>query len=282
MNKIISIPKAIVNIIDHPVLSTNFRTTTWVIMGGAIVQLLSFLLTQRIAIFLCVGALVFRLIPTILISTGTILNPELGNVSPSKTTVMFPKEDGSGDLNPAGRGVALLILGIKIAHPLGFLAPGAKEAGDFFTSLVEELNNNRTKYGWLSGSIVHGIPDGGSEENGHLSIIGYFKTVKDLHDFAHGEKHRDAWNWWNKNASDLPHIGLYHETYDVPKHSWEAIYLHCPPLGLAQAKLEIEGKDGKREWTDLIVDAKKGVWRSSAGRMGRKEGPIYDETYGRE
>jgi hypothetical protein len=276
MNKITSLPKAIVNNIDHPILSKNLRTTTWVLLGGAIFQLLSIILTQQVAIFLCIGALIVRLVPTVLISSGRIPNPELGNVNPSKTSVMFPKEDGSGDMAPAERGIAVLILGIKIAHPLGFLAPGAKETGDFFTSMVEELNNNRTKYGWLSGSIVQGVPSRGVSENGHLSIIGYFKTVKDLHDFAHGEMHRDAWNWWSKNAGALPHIGLYHETYDVPKHSWEAIYLHCPPLGLAQAKLEVEGKDGKKEWTDLVVDAKKGVMRSSAGRMGRKEGPIYD------
>jgi hypothetical protein len=280
MNKLLSLPKTILNLIDHPVLSTNLRTSTWLLMGGLVFQLLSALLTPRIAIFLCVGALLFRLVPTILITRGNIPNPELANVNPSRTTVMFPKEDGSGGLNPSGRGVALLILGIKIAHPLGFLAPGAKEAGEFFTSLVDELNNNRAKYGWLGGSMVHGVPTSGPSEHGHYSIIGYFKTIEDLHNFAHGEMHRDAWNWWNKNAGRLPHIGLYHEVYDVPKHSWEAVYLHCPPLGIAQAKVEVEGSDGKTDWTDLIVDANKGIWRSSAGRMGRKEGPvIFDDSY---
>jgi hypothetical protein len=280
MNKLLSLPKTIVNLIDHPVLSSNLRTSTWVLVGGLVFQLLSTLLTPRIAIFFCIGALLFRLVPTVLITRGNIPNPEIAGVNLSRSTVMFPKEDGSGDLNPAGKGVTLLILGIKISHPLGFLAPGAKDAGDFFTSLVDELNNNRTKYGWLAGSIVRGVPTNGASENGHLSIVGYFKSVKDLHDFAHGDMHRDAWNWWNKNASNLPHIGLYHEAYDVPKHSWEAVYLQCAPLGLAQAKVEGEGNDGKRELMDLIVDANKGPWRSSSGRMGRKEGPvILDDSY---
>ncbi|KAF2423408.1 hypothetical protein EJ08DRAFT_596166 [Tothia fuscella] len=265
---------------DQPILSTNFRTTTWVLMGGIFFQLLSLVLTPRIAILLCTAVLLFRFVPTVLISTGRIPNPEMGNVDVRKNTVMFPNSDGSSRPNPSGQGIALLILGIKINHPLGFFAPNAKEAGEFFTSMVAELNNNKTKYGFLSGSMISGQPNDSISERGHFSIIGYFKTVQHLHDFAHGPLHRDAWNWWNKNAKDMPHLGIYHEIYDVPKHSWEAVYVHCPPIGLAQAQLEVGDKDGNKEFKSLITDARKGIWRSSAGRMGRQEGKIHEtESY---
>jgi hypothetical protein len=96
--------------------------------------------------------------------------------------------------------------------------------------------------------------------------------MDDLHRFAHGDKHREAWNWWNKNVKSMPHIGVYHEAYDVPAKNWEAIYLQTPKLGLGGGKVEM----GDGTWEDMLVDARKGVWRSSAGRMGRSEGWVHD------
>lgn len=159
-----------------------------------------------------------------------------------------------------------MILGVKITHPLGFFAPSAKQTGDYFLRMVKELNANPTENGWIGGSTVRGIPSS-SQENSHLTLIGYFKTMDDLHRFAHGTTHRDAWNWWNKNVKDMPHIGVYHEAYDVPAKSWEAIYVQMPKTGLGAGKVELENG----QWEDMLVEAKKGVWRSSEGRMGRTE-----------
>lgn len=89
--------------------------------------------------------------------------------------------------------------------------------------------------------------------------------MDDLHKFAHGEMHREAWNWWYKNVKGMPYIGIYHEAYDVPAKSWEAIYVQAPKLGLGAGK--VQGEDGK--WEDLLVEAREGVWKNSEGRMGR-------------
>lgn len=71
----------------------------------------------------------------------------------------------------------------------------------------------------------------------------------------------------------MPYIGVYHEVYDVPAKSWEGIYVQTPKLGLGAGKVELE--DGT--WGDMLVEARKGVWRSSEGRMGRSEKWAVDE-----
>jgi len=266
MSKLLSAPMSFIKFIENPIISSNFRTTTWIIIGAILFQLLASLLTTRIAFFLSFLALLSRLIPTILITAGKLPNEQLSTIKTGRTAAMFRADDGSKSINPAGKGLTLLILGIKITHPLGFFSPGAKQTGEYFTSLVKELNANPSEHGWIGGSTVQGVPSS-SASSGHLTLIGYFKTMDDLHRFAHGTMHREAWNWWNRNVKNMPHIGVYHEAYDVPSKSWEAIYVQTPKLGLSAGKVEMA--DG--HWEDMLIEAKKGVWRSSEGRMGRSE-----------
>ncbi|QDS72021.1 hypothetical protein FKW77_002072 [Venturia effusa] len=267
MNKLLSAPASLIKFVENPVISSNFRTTTWLLLGALLYQTLSTLLTPRLTFFICFLALLIRLIPTLLTTTGHLPNTELlSTVQPGRTVSMFPADDGSKTISPASKGLAVLILGVKITHPLGFFAPGAKKTGEHFTNLVDELNAHPSQHGWISGSVVQGIPSS-SSSSGHLTLIGYFKSMDDLHRFAHGDMHREAWNWWNKEVKRLPHIGIYHEAYDVPAKSWEGIYVQTPKLGLGAGKVELE--DGR--WGDMLVEARSGVWKSSEGRMGRSE-----------
>ena len=88
-----------------------------------------------------------------------------------------------------------------------------------------------------------------------------------LHAFAHGKEHREAWNWWNRNVKDMPHLGVYHEAYEIPANHWEAVYLQMPKTGLGAT--EVAGERG--ELRGVVVDARRGVWKTSSGRMGRGE-----------
>lgn len=216
--------------------------------------------------------MLYRIIPAVLIAGGLMPNTELQYVQPGKTTVVFPGQDRSSGPDPSGHGLALLILGVRISHPLGVLAPGGKKAGDYFDSLLAELDAHPAENGWLGGTLIQ-ERNTSPCSNAHLSIIGYFKTMDHLHAYAHGASHREAWRWWNLNAKDMPHIGVYHETFDVPAHHWEAIYLQTPALGLGKCRTEAE--DGQLE--SMLIDARKGIWRSSTGRMGRGKGQTYDD-----
>lgn len=264
MAKLLSLPKSLIGFVDSPVVSANFNTSTWLVIGAAAFQGLSLILTRRIVTFLAISVLLYKLIPTILVSMGRLPNEEVKKVIPGKNTALFPRPDGSKGL-PSGRGFALLILGIKFSHPLGVFAPGVKEAGKYFQEMVADLNARKKENGYLTGSVQQGV-------NG-LSIIGYFESMEALHAFAHAPMHREAWNWWNTNVKAMPHLGVYHESYDIPAHHWEAVYLQTPKLGLGSSTVFME--DGSAR--DVIEDARKGVWRSSAGRMGRTEGQLYED-----
>jgi Domain of unknown function (DUF4188) len=273
MPQILSKLRGAVEFIDHPIISSNLRTTSWIIVGALLFSAATSLLGRNIATLLALIALSTRLVPALLVATGRRPNEQLQEVMAGKTTALFPNADGTTEgAKPSNQSMALLILGIKISHPLGYFAPGAKQAGDYFQSLVKDLNEHPTEHGWLGGSIVQGHPSRPGEL-GHLSIIGYFKSMDDLHRFAHGAHHREAWNWWNKNVKSMPHLGVYHEAYDIPARHWEAVYLQTPKTGLGQAKVQVASGEMK----SVIADARKGVWKSSAGRMGREESKTYDD-----
>ncbi len=63
-------------------------------------------------------------------------------------------------------------------------------------------------------------PAGGTS----LVTISYWKSLEGLHAFANAPLHRDAWNWFNKTHEKYPHIGIFHETHDVPAGGYENIY----------------------------------------------------------
>jgi hypothetical protein len=260
MSSLLAMPKAFVDLLNANVIQTQMNTTTWLVLGALIFQGLSLLLTQRLALLLAFAAFFAAIVPTILTSTGLTPNADLKTVQQGKTTALFPNADGSKG-KPSGRGFALLIIGIRINHPLGVLAPGAKIAGDHFVSMTKTLEQNKAELGYLGGLSFQ------ADDYNSPSMIMYFESMEKLHEYAHGAQHREAWNWWNKNVKNMPHLGVYHEAYDIPAHSWEAVYLQTPKMGLGAT--EVANKDGRL--VSVIEDARKGVWRTSAGRMGRGE-----------
>lgn len=99
----------------------------------------------------------------------------------------------------------------------------------------------------------------------------YFKNADYVHAFAEGPLHRDAFNWWNKVVATHPHLVIFHELYQVPRGYWESVYVNTAPLGVAETMHHVAEKEGEEEerWMSPVVDARKGVLKSSAGRMGR-------------
>ncbi|KAI9815771.1 MAG: hypothetical protein M1827_002167 [Pycnora praestabilis] len=106
--------------------------------------------------------------------------------------------------------------------------------------------------------------------------VAYFRTVEGLHKFAHDPLHREAWTWWNKTLEQHPHISIMHEVFYAPKNCWEGIYINYKPTGLAatthRATISKSDSGTEEAWLSPVVDAKRGLLRSSAGRMGRDAG----------
>ena len=104
------------------------------------------------------------------------------------------------------------------------------------------------------------------------ATISYWRSVEDIHNFALSPIHRDAWNWWNSTLSKRKEVGIMHEIFALPeRQGWEGIYVNYQPTGLGMTTRVVEGsgKEGEKLWVNPIVDARKGVYRSSRGRMSR-------------
>jgi Domain of unknown function (DUF4188) len=105
------------------------------------------------------------------------------------------------------------------------------------------------------------------------ATFSYWRSIDDIHQFALSPIHRDAWDWWNKTLAKHSHLGIMHEIFEIPKRNgWEGIYINYHPTGLAATTRLVSGgekAEGPQEWVNPIVDARRGVFRSSRGRMAR-------------
>ncbi|KAG6014699.1 hypothetical protein E4U41_004784, partial [Claviceps citrina] len=106
----------------------------------------------------------------------------------------------------------------------------------------------------------------------------YFRDVESIHRFAHEEMHRAAWDWYH--AVKPHHIGIFHETFVVPAHGHETIYVNCRPLMLGAALVKVggggdgDGDDDKEEhraaaWRNVLVSSDHVGLKSQWQRLNR-------------
>jgi heme-degrading monooxygenase HmoA len=141
------------------------------------------------------------------------------------------------------------------------------------TRWLTHSSENSNKHGFLGSRSLLGAE---SATNNEAVTIMYFKSSEHVQAFATGPLHRKAYGWWAKNASQYPHIGIFHELYHVPKQNWETLYAHLKPTlaGATQHTVQRYGADEKLVDMDhqspLVLS--KGVLKTSLGRMGRLPG----------
>ncbi len=70
-----------------------------------------------------------------------------------------------------------------------------------------------------------------------LSTTQYWKSAAHLQAFAHAENatHLPAWKAFYKSIGTSGDVGIWHETYVVPRANLETIYLNMPRSGLGLA-----------------------------------------------
>ena len=69
---------------------------------------------------------------------------------------------------------------------------------------------------------------------GHFGVLQYWRSFEDLEAWSHRPPHSE---WWRKALERMRtkgDLGIYHETFLVPRDRVEAIYLDCEPAGLAR------------------------------------------------
>jgi heme-degrading monooxygenase HmoA len=208
---------------------------------------------------------------TLSITIGLKKNPYLDQVIPHRTCAQIPDEDGTISPSAANEKVTVFLLGFKVNHPLGILAPHISTINESNVRMWQELEATSPESGYF-GSTEQTVRD----PRGAVEIvtISYWRSMEDVHRFAYGPIHRKIWEYWNTHVKELAHLGIIHEMFEVDKHKWEAVYLNTQPTMLGATSFRRKGdKDmgGQVEdaWISSLVDARKGKLRTSAGRLGR-------------
>lgn len=80
-----------------------------------------------------------------------------------------------------------------------------------------------------------------------MMVAQWWRSVEDLGRFARdaGRTHAPAWAAFNRNAAGTGDVGIWHETYRVPKQGVESLYGNMPAFGLGAA-YGVTGREGSR------------------------------------
>ena len=70
-----------------------------------------------------------------------------------------------------------------------------------------------------------------------LMVVQHWRSAEELGAYARdpGFRHARAWGEFNKRAAATGDVGIYHETYVVPRDRIETRYANMPAFGLAAA-----------------------------------------------
>ncbi|KTR82087.1 hypothetical protein NS277_15410 [Novosphingobium barchaimii] len=71
----------------------------------------------------------------------------------------------------------------------------------------------------------------------NIGVLQLWRSTDDLNAYAHsaGRLHLDAWKRFNARIGTSGDVGIWHETYSVPKTGIESIFVNMPPYGLGIA-----------------------------------------------
>ncbi|GFF36340.1 hypothetical protein IFM58399_04518 [Aspergillus lentulus] len=237
---------------------------------GAVGQTVLLLLLGRIALAPLVIYLFLQIMGATLHSIGIGRNQYMEGVIPQPVSSQMPSSTGVFE-QPSSRDVVVLLLGTRVNHPLGVLAPGAVKMAKYFGAMMTELNENASQYCLLGAS--NGWLEADRETHNNIMTVFYFENIEGLHKFAHGPLHREAVKWYHSTVKDYPHLSIWHETFHSPAGHWETVYGGSAPtlMGRTTYRVEMEGRSGEKEmkWLNPLVDASRGLLKSASGRLGR-------------
>ncbi|KAF1817035.1 hypothetical protein P152DRAFT_453646 [Eremomyces bilateralis CBS 781.70] len=264
------------------VLRDQFALPTIIAIGAVLQSILTLILPLRVALLPGLVWLTWATIDTVAQTKGWKKNEYLENVAVGrKTSAQVPSAGGQFGDKPSDGSVVVLLLGVRINHPMGVFSPNGKKIGEYFAEMGKSLEKEMDKYGMLgSGAWLGG---GERSTSNGIMYLYYFRDVEGVHKFAHDPIHRRGWEWWNKIVKEgtADYLSIWHEVYSVPSGNWESVYINSHPVahGAARYKIPSEKPEGRDIWVNPLVDASRGVLRSSAGRMSRSNGKEH-EKYG--
>lgn len=180
----------------------------------------------------------------------------------------MPDEDGK--LDDERQKVTILLLGAKSNHPFGIFAPRFKEMGSWLQKMTEGFEKEPPN-GFLGQTAWERKDENGARE---FNFISYWRSVEDLHEYAHSPLHREAWQWWERTLKENDYLGINHEIFEANPGHWENVYVNFQPTGMGATTVlrkgdKLEGGVVDDEWIVPLVDARRGKLAKSSARLGR-------------
>lgn len=128
----------------------------------------------------------------------------------------------------SGKGVVVFLIGMRVNHlwavrhwlPVFAAMP----------RMLKELSRD-PEAGLLGYELLLGSPRA-------PYVVQYWESREKLLAYAAApdKAHRPEWAKFNRRLRDgAPHVGLWHETFDVPAGHHESVYADMPPQGLGRA-----------------------------------------------
>jgi Domain of unknown function (DUF4188) len=131
-----------------------------------------FFVLGRVAFLIPAVIIVAKVSNTLMQLLGLKLDPYSQGLVTGKFSAQLPNDDGTYGPTPATKGVTVLLIGATVNHPLGILAPGFKETGEFMMRMQKDISKRAEEYGMLGSSMWMATERDTS--NGNMSVM-YFK-----------------------------------------------------------------------------------------------------------
>jgi heme-degrading monooxygenase HmoA len=212
---------------------------------------------------------VIRVLRAVAQANGILPNPYIQGVDHVRNTALVPNLDGHIDEDKREK-IAVLHLGARTNHPYGTLDPNFRQVSGWAEKMYVELYGRNGPRGFLGATSWVNRNERDSVDT---MVVSYWRNISDIHDYAHGPLHREAWAWWDRNIKELKAVGIYHEIYEASPQHWESVYINLQPHGLGATaylrkggKLETGVVDEK--WVRPLVEARRGKLARSSGRLG--------------
>ena len=122
--------------------------------------------------------------------------------------------------------LVVFIIGMRINHfwRLGKWLPVARAMGPM---IAEAMSNP------ASGMLGYEFALQGLRT---ISVVQYWRDFDSLEAYARDrdQLHMPAWTAFNKAIGDDGSVGIFHETYQIERNGFEALYVNMPLFGLGK------------------------------------------------
>ncbi|RYP55686.1 hypothetical protein DL771_012427 [Monosporascus sp. 5C6A] len=250
-------------------VKNGLKLRTLVVIGAVGQIILLKLLPPRVAILPATLLVLHSFITTAVQVAGARHGKYQKAVVRGRSSAQLPdRETGAHGSDPAADSIVVFHVGVSFNHPLGPLGPGGKELGEQFKGVLDALERDPERYGVLGLTHWHGAV--GDAKNTLLQIV-YFRNLEGLHRFAHDAAHRTAWDFAARLGRMHGHFGFFHETFCVPRGSYETLYLNMPPTLLGNVRVPCPDAAGKGppRLVSTLVSADHPNLKTMVNRMGR-------------